>query len=100
MGEKCNDLIRWSAVKQLVCSGFEEKNNINTDDYFDHVFHDTSKKKNENEKVPSKLKKKNKSKRKRTCKKSKNLDIDCRICFSHKVHDINPVVYCSKFSFI
>ena len=96
LGEKCSDLIRWSAIKQLICSGFTEKDNINTDNYFDHIIHDTSKKKKDNEKVPLKLKKKNKQKKKKISKKLKNLDIDCRICFSHKVHDINPVVYCSR----
>lgn len=86
-----------------MCNGFEDKEEINTDIYFDHMINDENKKKkekNDPKKFPKKLKKKNKQKKKRLCKNWKNLDIDCRICFSHKVHDINPVVYCSKFKSI
>jgi len=98
------DLVRWSAIKKLICSGFTDKDNINTEDYFDHIIHDSSKKRRDNrkddEKFLANLKKKNKHKKKKPSKRFKNLDIDCRICFSHQVHDINPVVYCSKYKLI
>ena len=99
------DLVRWSAIKKLVCGGLAEKDNINTNDYFDHIIHDTSKKKRDHhkkddEKFLANMRKKNKHKKKKPSKRCKNLDIDCRICFSHQVHDINPVVYCSRFEII
>lgn len=51
LGEKCLDLIRWSAVKKLICSGFEDKEDINTDNYFDHMIQDPNKNVNKNKKL-------------------------------------------------
>lgn len=85
----------------MICNGFGDKSFINTDTYFDQMCKINLKKKKKLDKInKSNLKKlknphKKKQKKKKTSKKQKILDIDCRICFHHKVYDVNPVVYCS-----
>lgn len=37
------DLIRWSAVKKLICSGFEGKDEMITENYFDNSIQDSNK---------------------------------------------------------
>lgn len=83
----------------MICDGLKDKSYINTDTYFDQVCKENIRKERmKKESMNNKNKMKNllrRLKKKKTEKKNKILDIDCRICFHHKVYDANPVVYCS-----
>lgn len=86
----------------MICDGLKDKSYINTDTYFDQVCKENIRKERMKKESVNKNKNKNKKKnylkklkKKKSGKKNKILDIDCRICFHHKVYDVNPVVYCS-----